>query len=157
MFYSKDTNGFYDPAINPSMPDDVVEITAAKYALLLAGNAQGKRIGANAKGQPILLDPLPVPYADSASAYLTRIRSLREGVLNRLAGFGFAALQAGDTTSANALATARQALLDMTTCPGATAARHIGDLMEAVAAEWQAIKAALPAEFHSAFPDLATA
>lgn len=157
MFYSKETNGFYDPRINAEIPADAVPISAEKHALLLAGNAQGKRIGANAKGQPVLFDAVPVPYAHSAAAYLNRIRAVREEVLNRLAGFGFAALQAGDTAGATALASARQALLDMPTCPGAAAAQDIGELVAAVSAEFDGIKAALPAAFQSAFPDLATA
>ena len=42
MFTSKTTRGFYDPTIHLSMPKDVVEISAERYAELMAGQRRGE-------------------------------------------------------------------------------------------------------------------
>lgn len=61
MYYSKTTNGFYDPNIHGGqMPDDVVEITLEEHAALLDGQSTGKRIVSNMEGHPVLVDP-PAP------------------------------------------------------------------------------------------------
>jgi len=60
LFYSKSTNGFYDPAINTEIPTDAVEITADEHISLLNSQATGKIISADANGKPILIDrPAP--------------------------------------------------------------------------------------------------
>jgi hypothetical protein len=41
MFYSPNTNGFYDPEINPTIPDDAIEITQQAYDDLIAGQSSG--------------------------------------------------------------------------------------------------------------------
>lgn len=64
-FFSNLTKGFYpaeDRALyeaNGTFPADAVEITAALRAELLAGEAAGKIIGADANGFPVLTDPVP--------------------------------------------------------------------------------------------------
>lgn len=64
MFYSSSNAGFYSAAIHgDAIPSDAVEIGAAEHAALLEGQSQGKRIGADAQGRPVLLDPLPPPPA----------------------------------------------------------------------------------------------
>jgi hypothetical protein len=51
MFYSKSTQGFYDPEIHGSnIPQDAVEISASLHAELLAGQATGKSIQADDNG-----------------------------------------------------------------------------------------------------------
>lgn len=73
MFYSPSNNAFYVEAIHgqrllPSgqvnsdckIPPDSVEISGAQHAALLEGQAQGKRIAADAKGSPVLVTP-PAP------------------------------------------------------------------------------------------------
>lgn len=65
MFYSKTTGGFYDPKIHgDGIPAGAVEITAEEYAALLAGQAQGKRIVADAGGRPVLADPPALTLAE---------------------------------------------------------------------------------------------
>lgn len=60
MFYSKSTSGFYIAEIHgDGIPADAVEITPEEHAELLAGQSGGKRIVANADGQPLLQDPPP--------------------------------------------------------------------------------------------------
>lgn len=60
MFYSKTTKGFYDESIHSSMPDDVVGISAEKYAELMGGQSAGKVISCGDDGYPLLTDPPPV-------------------------------------------------------------------------------------------------
>lgn len=58
MFYSKTTNGFYDAALHGrAMPADAVEISEATYNALLAGQATGQEIRADASGMPVLAEP----------------------------------------------------------------------------------------------------
>jgi hypothetical protein len=59
-FYSKTTNGFYDSAINTTMPSDAVAVTDATYASLMAAQASGDTIGPDANGNPIATAP-PAP------------------------------------------------------------------------------------------------
>ena len=61
MFGSKSTRGFYDPAINTTMPEDVVEITTEEHVSLLAGQSLGKVIDWGDDGYPYLADPPPTP------------------------------------------------------------------------------------------------
>jgi hypothetical protein len=75
MFYSKSTNGFYDPEIHgDNVPVDAVEITAEEHAALINGQSQGKRIIADANGFPVLTDP---PAPTSAEIW-DRIKAKRD-------------------------------------------------------------------------------
>lgn len=68
MFYSPSTGGFYDAAIHgDNIPADAVSITAEEHAALLEGQANGKRITADADGRPVLTDP-PAPTAEETQA-----------------------------------------------------------------------------------------
>lgn len=61
MFYSKSTNGFYDPAIHgDNIPADAVEISVAEHAALMAAQGAGKSIKADAEGRPVASDPPPL-------------------------------------------------------------------------------------------------
>lgn len=73
-FFSKSTLGFYDMAVHgTNMPGDVVEITDEHHLSLLAGQSTEKMIGADANGQPILVDrPFPV-ITDRRDAAKTEI------------------------------------------------------------------------------------
>lgn len=53
MLYAKSTGGFYDPEINTNIPADAVEITELDHAALLAAQAVGKIIKADAEGKPV--------------------------------------------------------------------------------------------------------
>ena len=67
MFFSADKKGFYDRAVHGlNIPPDAVEITPAQHAALLAAQAAGKRIVADASGYPIAQDPPPPPSPTAA-------------------------------------------------------------------------------------------
>lgn len=58
MYFSPSTVGFYSGLLHGNnIPPDAVEITPAQHAALLAAQATGKRIVADATGRPILVDP----------------------------------------------------------------------------------------------------
>lgn len=67
MFASKSTGGFYEPSINTSMPDDVVEITSDIHSELLEGQSKGRVIAWGADGFPVLVDP-PSPSDEDLAA-----------------------------------------------------------------------------------------
>lgn len=68
MEYSKETGGFYLPAIHgANIPADAVEITDAEHKALLAGQSAGRLIRADANGRPVLVDP-PAPTLASTVA-----------------------------------------------------------------------------------------
>lgn len=80
MFYSAQTAGFYDPAIHgANIPTDAVEITGEDHAALLAGEAAGQEIVADAHGRPVLRDP-PPPTAEQvlAGAQTARAAAYRD-------------------------------------------------------------------------------
>lgn len=54
-------NGFYDDTLG-SVPEGAVAVRAEEYALLLAGQAQGGQIAADADGRPVLTPPRPSDY-----------------------------------------------------------------------------------------------
>ncbi|WP_304675166.1 hypothetical protein [Neisseria polysaccharea] len=53
-------NGFYDETLG-SVPEGAVAVRAEEYALLLAGQAQGGQIAADADGKPVLIPQPPTP------------------------------------------------------------------------------------------------
>ncbi|WP_317201496.1 hypothetical protein [Janthinobacterium sp.] len=156
-FYSAKTGGFY-PAEDRSAyeqagtwPDDGVEIALDDRDALLAGQASGQRIVADEVGRPVLAPPPAIPYGQSKSEYLAAVRAIREQILNRLVGIGMAALLGADTTLAQAVATARQALLNITTAQAVLAATDVDGLKAAVRDTFRAIVAAAPAALVRAF------
>lgn len=54
-------NGFYDDTLG-SVPEGAVAVRAEEYAALLAGQAQGGQIAADADGRPVLTPPRPSEY-----------------------------------------------------------------------------------------------
>ena len=87
MFYSKSTNGFYDPAINTEIPTDAVEFTADEHISLLNGQSSGKIISADAKGNPILIDPPIVPIEQTLaplSQYQFRMCLINNNMLDKI-------------------------------------------------------------------------
>lgn len=86
MLTSKTTRTFYDPAINTSIPDDAVEIPAAHYFELLAGESAGKLIDWDEDGFPFLKDrPAPDRSALEGDAW-TNIKAERDS-RTQLGGF----------------------------------------------------------------------
>ncbi|GAB3469160.1 hypothetical protein GCM10027398_17720 [Azotobacter salinestris] len=63
IFYSATTNGFYDSALNKTMPADAVKITHEQRAELLAGHSARKLIKPGAGGRPTLQSP-PEPTVE---------------------------------------------------------------------------------------------
>ena len=62
MLYSPAAGGFFDPALDypGGLPADAVEISAAKHAQLLAGQAAGRAIRPGKGGKPVLADRIPL-------------------------------------------------------------------------------------------------
>jgi hypothetical protein len=56
MFYSYQTNGFYDPAFSSKIPNDAVEISQEYYRELLEGQSNGSCIDLDGNGYPILVE-----------------------------------------------------------------------------------------------------
>ena len=81
MFFSKTTNGFYDPEIHgENIPEDAVAITHERHAELLAGQSAGKIISAEKNGNPILTDP-PAPTAEQV--ILSQIAAIEATITQR--------------------------------------------------------------------------
>lgn len=114
-FFSKTTGGFYDSEIHGSqMPDDAAQITDEQHAALMAAQASGKRIGADANGAPIAITPPEPPQAELIAARLVQVREVREKILNRLGGIAGRADRGGDAVLVGACDAASVALLDIT-------------------------------------------
>lgn len=63
-FYSKKSNGFYPASMKgiyelspDGWPSDAVEVSEEDYNNLYSGQAKGKKITADDKGYPVLIDP----------------------------------------------------------------------------------------------------
>ncbi|MET3135273.1 hypothetical protein AAKU55_005581 [Oxalobacteraceae bacterium GrIS 1.11] len=147
-FYPHEDRADYDAA--GTWPADAVEVDADTEARLRAAIDAGRIITCQAGVWTFIPAP-PPPFAPIAAAYLDTVRVIREQILNRLAGIGFAALLAGDTVTAQAVAVARQTLLDITTAPAVLAARDTDTLKAAVLATYRAIAAATPENIRKAF------
>jgi hypothetical protein len=74
MLYSKSTGGFYDPAINASIPADAVPITVATWAALLAAQSTGKVIIPDVNGSPIAVSQVSLMT-------LAQVQAMQIGVL----------------------------------------------------------------------------
>lgn len=88
MFTSKTTRGFYDPTIHLSMPKDVVEISAERYAELMAGQSAGKVIIWDEGALPFLADP-ELPTTDQVWLKIKAERDRRKDLGVLAAGHWF--------------------------------------------------------------------
>ncbi|MET3132225.1 hypothetical protein AAKU55_002495 [Oxalobacteraceae bacterium GrIS 1.11] len=148
-FYSVEFLGEYVSA--GTLPSDAVSVGAATEQRLRDAIGRGDTIVPDGAGG-FTVTPAPAPpFAPIAAAYLDTVRVIREQALNRLAGIGFSALQSGDTATAQAVAVARQALLDITKAPAVLAASDAGTLKAAVLATYRAIAVATPENIRKAF------
>lgn len=78
MFYSQFTNGFYDPAIHgAAIPADSIEITVEEHNALMQGQSEGKHIGADESGRPILIVPPPLTLAETVTAKKAALATYR--------------------------------------------------------------------------------
>ncbi|WP_431477843.1 hypothetical protein [Massilia eburnea] len=152
--FSPSTGAFYplDIDYGDKLPIDVIEVLQEDYDAAMA-----RPVGhsfAFVNGKLVITAPSPLPFADAASAYMTEVRETREAILNRLAGIGMAAVIAGDMSSANAIALARQSLLDLPSCPLVSSAmntKSLAKLEEAVKVRYKEIVAAVPLAVRTAF------
>lgn len=153
--YSYSTGNFYPHYIEyPHLPDDLIEVDDDNYAA-----AMGRPAGHTFQfenGQLIITAPTPTPLLVQCDTFLVGVRKTRDGILNRLAGIGFAAVASGDTDTVQAIIAARTSLLDITIRPSVTAARDLDALQAAVGTEFQRIADALPQEARRAFDDAGT-
>lgn len=94
---------------------------------------------------------LPPPFVQSKPQELAAFREKREKMLNRLAGIGMAAMQAGNTELASAVAGFRQGLLDLPSHATVTAAADIVALKLALTTRYDALVAATPVAARVAF------
>jgi len=114
MFYSKQTGGFYSPEIHgKNMPPDSVEISAAKHALMLSGQAVGKRIAADDAGHPALIER-PGP----TMAQLAHAAREKRNTLIAATDYMFMADYPTDAAGLAPTTLYRQALRDITVQPG---------------------------------------
>lgn len=67
--YSKSTGGFYVVEIHgDNIPSDAVDVSKEEHQSLMEGQAAGKRISSDKKGNPILADQLP-PTAEEKKVF----------------------------------------------------------------------------------------
>lgn len=86
MFASKSARGFFDISIDPAIPADAVEISVEVHAALLAGQGEGKEIGWDADGYPMLIEPPPPSLevlAEIERAWRDVQLSATDGVVSR--------------------------------------------------------------------------
>ncbi len=85
MYFSASTGGFYSVKIHGSnMPADVVNITETDHAELLAGQAAGKVIAADASGRPVLQDPAPI--VPTTAAFCATVDAAADAARRKVAG-----------------------------------------------------------------------
>lgn len=74
LFYSSETNGFYDDALWPhALPADAVEVTAEQHLALLAAASEGRQIAAADDGRPVDV-AAAAPSAEAVAASVRRQR-----------------------------------------------------------------------------------
>ncbi len=152
--YSASSGCFYpyDVDYGANLPPDVIEVQQSDYEAAMA-----RPIGhtfAFVKGRLVIAAPASTPFSELSAPYLAEVRATRELILNRLAGIGMAAVIAGDSGTAGAIAQIRQQLLDITQAPPVTAAMESEDLPaleEAVKLRYKEIAAAVPLSVRTAF------
>ncbi|AYM78595.1 hypothetical protein D9M09_24445 [Janthinobacterium agaricidamnosum] len=151
--YSPSTGFFYPVNIDyQDVPSDVFEVSDADHLAAHTARASGGSFRF-VKGT-LRITPAPaIPYGQVCAVYLNTVRARRDGILNRLAGIGFAAMASGDADTVRAITAARACLLDITICATVAAAQDMDALQAAVSAEFQRIADALPQEARRAFDD----
>lgn len=150
-FYAADMRADYEAA--GTWPADAIDVSSNDEDKLRAAISTGAGIKRLASGSWKITAPPAPSFATLAAPYLASVRQVRDAILNRLAGIGFAALAAEDLPTVRAITSARTSLLDVTTCDSVAACGDIEALQAAVGAEFGRIAAALPEEARRAFDD----
>lgn len=157
--FSPNTKGFYDALllqdyINAgALPDDAVDVSPEDEQAIRAALERGDTVALTGHSTWAFTAQV-IPFDVQAAPLMAEVRATRELILNRLAGIGMAAVIASDTNSANAIAQARQALLDLPTCPPVLAAmgtKSLAALEDAVKVRYKEIVAAVPLSVRTAF------
>jgi len=78
MHYSPAQNAFFLAGLHGALPPDAVEITPAHHAALLAAQAAGKRIVADANGYPVAQDPPPPPAPTPEQIRASRVADVED-------------------------------------------------------------------------------
>jgi hypothetical protein len=86
-----------------------------------------------------------IPYTDIFNTYIDYVRTVREVLLNRLAGIGLAALMKNDTATMQAISDCRTSLLNITKLESVLAATSLNDLKIVIEAAYADIISASPA------------
>ena len=100
-FYSKLAGGFYPTDMRAeyvsagSWPADAVEVTDAKYAELMNGQAGGMTIAPDAAGRPVLTVRQPLAFAALKAAELATFRADLGKMLDCLSGIAGRLARAG--------------------------------------------------------------
>lgn len=94
------------------------------------------------------------PYTDIFNTYIDSVRTIREVLLNRLAGIGFAASVTNDTDTVKATTQCRLALLNITKMPAVLAATNLVDLKAVINSEYADIIALTPANISKIYQNI---
>lgn len=86
IYFSAATVGFYNDDVNAQIPPDAVEVTPEAYAALLAAQASGSRIQADANGSPIAIAPAPLTFADEQALLCARIDATADAAYIAIGG-----------------------------------------------------------------------
>lgn len=154
--YSKTTGGFYptdmraDYVTAGSWPADAVEVTDAKYAALMNGQAAGGNITADATGMPVLQIQAAPTKVELAAYALAATRIQRQPIMGILDGLQASANTKADTVRATAIETAKQGLRDITKLD-LTLYTTADAMKVAVMTQYKALAAALPVDVRTAF------
>lgn len=136
--YKQLANGIHRLADNAHIPLDAGN---SDYAAYLRWVAEGNT--------PL---PAPVPsFEQLKAAELADFRAKREALLNRVAGIGFAAREAGDAVTVAAAVAYRADLLALPSHMTVTAATDLASLKLAIRNRYAEIKAAVPAAAKAQF------
>lgn len=155
-FFSITSRGFYPDEMRAeydvagTWPGDAVAVDTQTESALRTAIETGSTISVEDGSWTIIPPPLP-SFESLASPYLDSVRKIRDGVLNRLAGIGFAAMVASDMVTVNCVLQARSGLLDITSAPPVVAAKDMDELSAAVHAVYLGILNAAPQNIRDAF------
>lgn len=69
IFYSSSTRGFFFSNIHKVIPEDAKTVLEDTYKNLLEGQSQGKVIGPDPDGNPVLTDPVPVVITPTSISF----------------------------------------------------------------------------------------
>ena len=157
--FSQETQCFYHAKMmqayidSNQLPEDAQDVSKEEEETIRAAIVRRETASQDTHGAWQFIAK-PVSFQDQAVRLMADVRTTREAILNRLAGFGMAALVDDATATADAIAKARRALLDITEAPEvvqAMDAESISALHDAIANRYKNIEETLPADIRMAF------